>query len=284
MMTEYNIVSESLRILLKSNSGEERTNQSSEYISQKYESNFRDIFSFQKNILGQNIKCHALYCLQLCNPNSQQSRSWQGNGMCFSLFACFRQLCHAGCQCWSQYCDHELSSPLSPPSDVAPAALLLFPGPAWPGHQPAGGAGWPAAPPQPTPPPPARHLHCRLLPHLARPTRVRRGPGRDARREAGAPRREQVAGYSAQPPPENALEQHRGKKVCIMSCHGPVVGPQWLTFDISTSCPTSQMGRQSQFTVPSPGLLVSWSCQKLLPNRLLVDCHHLSYHHHLSPV
>ena len=194
MMTEYNIVLESLRILLKSNSGEERTNQSSEYISQKYESNFRDIVSFQKNIFGQ----------------PEHWTSWQGNVL---MFACFRQFLH-----WVSVsvlsCEDEVSCERS---DVAPAALLVFP---QSGHQPAGRAGWSADPPQQTPPPPARHLHCRLLPHLARPTRVRRGPGRDARREAGAPRREQVAGYSAQPPPENALEQHRGKKVCIMSCHG----------------------------------------------------------------
>ena len=178
------------------------------------------------------------------------------------MFACFRQFLH-----WVSVsvlsCEDEVSCERS---DVAPAALLVFP---QSGHQPAGRAGWSADPPQQTPPPPARYLHCRLLPHHPRPPGVSRGSGRDAGREVGPARREQVPGHSAQPPPENALEQHRGKKVCIMSRPG----------SISTLPARPHRWEDSHSYSHSPG---SWSRQELLPNRLLVDCCSLSHSHHLS--
>ena len=148
---------------------------------------------------------------------------------------CFRNKCLTVSDslfCCVETGDHELTC-----SHVAGAALLVFPGPTEPGHPPAGRTpDWSPDPSQPSPPPPARYLHCRVLPHLTRPPGLRRGSGGDARREAGPARCEQVTGYSSQPPPQNALEQHRGKKVCIMSCQGSVVV---LTFGIKTSCPTS---------------------------------------------
>ena len=101
-----------------------------------------------------------------------------------------------------------------------------------------GGEGGAGDPPQQTPSPPPRHLHRGLLPHLPRPPRVGCGPGGDACSLAGAAWRQQVTGHSAQPSPEDALEQHRGESDHTLHCVASQLSPEWYKYKWSAGLNT----------------------------------------------